>query len=680
MPTLAMDAAAYRDALPRVYGALLAHHGRPTEIQLAAASPLLAGRDAMLCAPTAAGKTVAYMAPLVERLAKGGEGPARILVVSPTRALVNDLHRRLAPRLATCGIEVGRWTGDHHDGGRLHEVSILTPEGLDSRLSRAPAALVQVGALVLDELHVLDGSARGDQLRVLVQRLRTERGPEAPPLQVVAASATVPELEEVAGRYLRDPEIVVVGARRSVRARVTETDGPESVRQVLLTHVRQGFRKVLLFCNRRDEVESISRHMAGRPPFGHAVFAHHGSLARAVRLDAERRFSKAPTGLCVCTSTLELGVDIGDVDLVVLLGVPPDVASLLQRVGRGGRRRSENHAVGLVAGAFEAASLRTLLDAQRQGLWMAAPRPFRAGVLVQQAVSVIQGRKSRTVDAAAMHRRMPPDLAAEWSAERLAPVLHSAAAAGFLHRVGEGPGGNIYGLGAKAEAAWARGQLHGNLAERQTVRVVDGLTGSVVGELSDTKTGVGLAGRGRDAVFTDTDRVVTRSGPGGGLPTFGGGSPFIAGQALCTALLEGAGVPTRAIVGLPGGTAIFHGLGSAGGALFGGIVREEGLLRGSGSRVAHVGRMALVIMGTWPDARWPSPSRVRHVMGIRHRGLGRKLALGAHHGDLPEVEQRAVVAALCEVEAVEAFVARAPPPTLEAPEDLLTLWNEAAWA
>lgn len=673
-----MTPEAYRLAHPRLYGALIARHGGPNEVQLAAAAPLMDGADVLLCAPTASGKTEACLVPLCERhLPARPDASPRVLVVSPTRALVNDLARRLSDPLERVGIEVGRWTGDHHDGGRPQPLTVLTPEALDSRLARTPALLDQVGALVLDELHVLDGTVRGDQLRVLVTRLRGRLAAGHRQLQVVGASATVAESAEMAARYLLPgATVVTVGERRTVKARIVQQRDPAAVEAKLLGLARLGFRKILAFSDTREGVEALARHLRGRPPFGHAVLAHHGSLARRVRLQAEERFRTAPVALCVATSTLEVGLDIGDVDVVVLIGPPPDVPSMLQRVGRGGRRGDHNVALVCTAGPFEALWARTLLDAQARGAWLVDRPQFHPGVLVQQALSVA-GRRRGGVDPAALHRRLPPDLAADWPPERLAGLLYRAVEKGWLLQVGAGPS---CVLGEKGERAWSRGEIHGNLGVRESVSVVDGMTGETVGEVAaGSEDRVSLGARGRRVLIQGEGRVVTEAGRGVGMPSFGGGAAHPVSGALARALLFRVGVRPPCRVLLDGGETVFHGLGTAGGLLLARVFQRSKL------KVRHAGPLALVLegaplTGATPSVateRWPVPGRVGTALDLHHAGLARKLGMGALHGALPDTEQRQAVALHCGAAHVEQLLAAGLPPLVE-PTDA-ALWDEAAW-
>ncbi|MCB9777897.1 MAG: DEAD/DEAH box helicase [Alphaproteobacteria bacterium] len=671
------DPRSYRDAHPRLYGALIARHGGPNETQLTAGPVLDAGHDALVMAPTASGKTEAVLVPLLERHVPDGADRPRVLIVSPTRALVNDLARRIAEPLERIGMPVGRWTGDHHDKGRMQVVTVLTPEALDARIARSADLLRDVGALVLDELHVLDGSVRGDQLRVLVQRLRGRLSAIDQPLQVVGASATVPEPLAMAERYLAEARIVSAGDRRVVRAKVVQDADPAAIQAELLTLVRTGLRKVLCFCDTREAVERLARALRGQPPFGHEVLAHHGSLSRRARLQAEERFRTAPVALCVATSTLEVGLDIGDVDLVCLVGVPPDVPALVQRVGRGGRRTGRNVAVVFAGGPFQAVAARAMLEAQARGDWLHDPVPFHPAVLAQQAISVAGGR-GRGVTPAAMRRRLPMDLAAEWTEERLAEVLRALCEAGLLMAVGEGP---RCVLGEEGEALWSRGQVHANIGGGETASVVDGLTGEEVGRVDAAQPeGLSMAGTDRSVLLREEGRIVTRAGTGDLLPSFTGGQGPVMGPTQARALLAAAGIPVPCRARLDGGETVFHGLGTAGGRILARALRERG------SSIRRAGPLAVVLRGAPFDGttdllarqRWPAAADVQVAFDDLRPALAQRLGLGPLHAVLPAAVREPAEAAHARVSAVERFVMAGLPPLVD-PEDW-GLWDAAAWA
>jgi len=662
-----------RARLPRTWDTLIARHGRASDIQRAAIGPLLSGRDALLCAPTAAGKTVAFLAPLVEAWVPPGPGLARVLVVAPTRALVNDLARRIEGPLGRTGISVGRWTGDHHDGGRPQPLTVLTPEALDARLARSPRVLEGVSAVVLDELHVLDGTARGDQLRILVHRLRVERrdaqGPR--PLQVVGASATVARPQELAARYLRDPAIIEAGERRRVQARIVRGAEPPAVEIHLAQAVRDGFRKVLLFVDSRAAVEELAAFLRHRPPFRGAVLAHHGSLSRRARLDAEARFQRAPVAICVATSTLELGIDIGDIDLVALLRPPPSLAALSQRIGRGRRRGGAHPVLCLAATSFEESLFRGLLSARRDGDWPAPAPVFRAGVLLQQAVVVAASRPSRTVDAGALARRLPADLAKVWPPTRLSAVLEGAAGVELLHATGvRGPGGPRYRLGLRGERSWHRGAVHANLAEGPRTRVEDALTGELIAHIDEAAPSQGLGGQARRVLHEDGERVVVRPGGEGGRVRFGGKGGDRWTTGLARLLLRRLALPPCGRLVLDdGAVGVLHGLGDAAGRVLGDLLRAAKVVEGK--HLQSRGPFGLVLVD--PDlSRWPAPDRVRPYVDGSHVRLGERLSLGPYHPWLPEAEQQAVVAEAVGTGLVEGWLVGGPPPVVP--------WSELAEA
>ncbi|NTU80372.1 MAG: DEAD/DEAH box helicase, partial [Chloroflexales bacterium] len=192
---------ALKARLPRTWPAFFERYGSFTAAQMAAIPPLLAGEGLLLCAPTASGKTAAVLAPLVERYCPPVRPPKqlRILYLTPTRALVNDLRSRLAHPLASIGVGLGVKTSDGAFAkGRPPDVLITTPESLDALLAADARLFARLRAVVIDELHLFDGTPRGDQLRALLARLRRVRAyaaasGDAPDdtLQCVALSATI---------------------------------------------------------------------------------------------------------------------------------------------------------------------------------------------------------------------------------------------------------------------------------------------------------------------------------------------------------------------------------------------------------------------------------------------------------------------------------------------------------
>jgi ATP-dependent Lhr-like helicase len=268
--------------------------------------------------------------------------------------LVNDLFARLECPLGVIGLDLVRRTGDHPTRLSDHpHVLLTTPESFDSLLCRglfrprSGHALAQVTAVVLDEIHLLHGSPRGEMLTWLLERLRLLRGHarreswvRQDKLQVVALSATLSNPASVVREYLPGGTVVHVAGSRQIEV-VSEGEPIEDCLPAYLHQIERP-EKILVFCNSRKRADTLARDLAGKLQARKYTFAvHHGSLAKDLREDTEEKFHREKRIVVFATSTLELGIDIGDIDLVVLDGAPPDVNSLLQRIGRGNRRRKE---------------------------------------------------------------------------------------------------------------------------------------------------------------------------------------------------------------------------------------------------------------------------------------------------------------------------------------------------
>ena len=361
----------------------------PTEPQREAIPPLAAGKNALVLAPTGTGKTETAMLPVFDAIvaarAAPGEQPRygiSALYITPLRALNRDMMDRLEWWGDRLDVEVAVRHGDTTQYERSKQaddppdVLITTPESLQAILtgSKMRLALEDVAHVVIDEVHELASAKRGAQLTIGLERLRRVAGP----FQRIGLSATVGTPEEV-GRFLvgcgrRDPdrpgdrefEIVEVaaGSRTDVRVldpEITERDttlaGELAVDETTASHVRT-IREVvathestLIFVNTRQTAEALGsrfKTLAERERNGvndgavddpTEIEVHHGSLSKDVRIDVEDRFKSGDLDGLVCTSSMELGIDVGRVDHVVQYGSPREVARLLQRVGRAGHRR-----------------------------------------------------------------------------------------------------------------------------------------------------------------------------------------------------------------------------------------------------------------------------------------------------------------------------------------------------
>ena len=386
--------------LVRTWPAFFARYGSFTPAQLAAIPAILEGHNVILCAATAGGKTEAALGPLIERhvLPQRMDQQLAIVYLLPTRALIGDIANRLAAPLERLRVQMAVKTRDA-DTLRPHspaDLLLTTPESLDALLATRPKLLANVRAVVIDELHILDGSVRGDQLRAVLARLRQVRGHaarsgDAPDAQVqyVALSATLAEPEQAAARYFPAPLVVSVPGGRDTAIDLLEMSGEAA--GALIAYLdgfyARGWRKALVFCNTRAEVEAYATAVrSAHTPFGHAVYVHYSNLERARRQEIEQQFAQAGAAICFASSTLELGIDIGSIDVAILIGAPGSVAAFVQRIGRAGRRRQT-----IRAACFYRTPLEEALLAALAATPAAAPTAtnFRPSVAVQQIFSVL---------------------------------------------------------------------------------------------------------------------------------------------------------------------------------------------------------------------------------------------------------------------------------------------------
>jgi len=378
-----------RAALRHTWMPFFSRFGRLTEIQLRTIPLILAGQNLVVISPAASGKTEAVVAPAVERLLPDRRGKFSILYVSPTRALVNDLFRRLSGPLEALALPIARKTGDHPtiDEKRLPFMLITTPESFDSLLCRHTRIFRDFSAVMLDELHLLDNTPRGDQLRVLLERLRLINQN----VRYYALSATIDDLD-IGKRYFPDPEVVQVAGRREIDVTLLPMKS-DWYGDVLAELQRRESRKVLCFFNARSSAEASAK-LLDRPPFTGRVWVHHASLTKEVREEVEARMNREKTGMLCCTSTLELGIDIGDIDGVVLVRPPFNVSSMLQRLGRGNRRRASYlSVVGMYVNAWERFLFESFLECAAQGRLYEKRYTPALSVIPQQVLSYLFQRR-----------------------------------------------------------------------------------------------------------------------------------------------------------------------------------------------------------------------------------------------------------------------------------------------
>lgn len=414
---------------------------------------VLDGANVVVISPAATGKTEAVLAPVLERvLAAKAEPGMKVLYISPTRALVNDLYRRIQEPVAYVTLTLGRKTGDHprFGTGGVPDVLLTTPESFDSLITRQPRVFQSLQYVILDEIHLLDNTPRGDQLRILLNRLRMIRSG----LAYCALSATIDDLG-IGERYFPDPVVCTLPQTRELEYRLVPASAFLSDLEKLARD--RGLQKILAFFNARSLVESFSRQLdQGR--FAGKVLVHHASLPKVRREDAEQAMNRARQAILLATSTLELGIDIGDVDAVVLYRPPYNISSLLQRVGRGNRRNDRLFALGVYANQWERILFETFFTCAREGRLFERRYHASVAVLPQQIYSYLyQRRRIGTTQKCLEQVLCPP-----YDHTLVAEVFRHVRAQGTIREVRPG----IYQLSDRLETKIAYGKIHSNISDK----------------------------------------------------------------------------------------------------------------------------------------------------------------------------------------------------------------------
>uniref|UniRef100_UPI00336C17EB DEAD/DEAH box helicase n=1 Tax=Variovorax gracilis TaxID=3053502 RepID=UPI00336C17EB len=484
----------------------------PTEAQAAAWPVIAAGRHTLVAAPTGSGKTLTAFLAALDGLVRHGLEPGglpdetSVLYISPLKALSNDIGINLKAPLAGIRRELARLelpdvdirtavrTGDTPARERQQSlrqpphILVSTPESLYVLLGSESGRrmLSTVRTVIVDEIHAVVATKRGSHLALSLERLQSLC---AKPLIRIGVSATQKPIDEIA-RFLvgagavvdgvADCEIVDIGYAKqrdlalelppTPLAAVMSNEQWEQVyaRVAGLVHAH---RTTLVFVNTRRMAERAARHL-GEILGKEVVAAHHGSLAKETRLDAEQRLKRGDLKVLVATASLELGLDIGDVDLVCQLGSPRSIATFLQRAGRSG------HAVGGVPKARlfpqscdELVECAALLDCVRRGeLDALRVLPAPLDVLAQQIVAETASREWDEDALFALVRRAWPY--APLARETFASVIRMLAE-GFTTRLGQ-------------RASYVhRDAVHHLLRERKGARLTALTSGGTIPETGD---------------------------------------------------------------------------------------------------------------------------------------------------------------------------------------------------
>lgn len=358
------------------------------------------GNDVLVIAPTAGGKTEAALIPVVDGILKGGFSGVAALYLAPLKALINDQEDRFSSFCLPTGLEVMKWHGDVPKGDRAWKdnepphILMITPESLEVLLMERELSLglAHLRYLIIDELHAFVESERGVQMRVLIDRLDRISGRK---IQRIGLSATVGNPEEILSWLSgsRHGEVLVRIPSPPQPKRFTfVVEEKESARASAIARIVRG-KKALVFVNSRSEAEAVNTALASRVDH---LLVHHSSLSPEMRRETERAFSEYESSCIICTSTLELGIDIGNLDVVVCIGAPPTVSSFLQRMGRSGRRGKPPYVACILKDACELLCMVAVIEsASRKEVEPLHPPKKPYNVLVQQILlEVVRKRKT----------------------------------------------------------------------------------------------------------------------------------------------------------------------------------------------------------------------------------------------------------------------------------------------
>ncbi len=535
---------------PRLQEAIVSRLGwtslRP--VQELAGDAILDGKNALVLAPTAGGKTEASIFPALANLVEHEPDGVGVLYVAPIKALLNNQDERLGTYTEMVGLRRFLWHGDISAAEKrqfLREPAALlmtTPESLEVMLvsprTPVPKLFADLRIVIIDEIHALAGTDRGAHLMSVLERLAVHSRND---VQRIGLSATVGNPEYIS-EWLRGTskrESVVVNppktpARRDLRVALFDSIG--SVAQEAA--VRAAGHKSLFFCQSRALTETVAERMRGR---GTEVFVHHSSVSLEERRAAEESFHHGTDAAIVCTSTLELGIDVGDLDVVLQANAPSTVSSFLQRMGRTGRRAGTVANTAFLCDEPEAvAQAVALIELARDGWVESVPVQTRCWpVLVHQVLALTLQFGAVSAERCWEQLARVPDFSGITRAEFDELIAHMLREE-FLFE-----SGGLLSMGQRAERVFGRrnfmelyavfsspvlyrvvtapGRDLGSLEQAFVDRLVEHLSSFLLGGRAWTVERVNHAER----------TVIVHAAPGGVKPAWGGYIPQLLGHDLC---------------------------------------------------------------------------------------------------------------------------------------------------
>lgn len=522
-------------------------------VQELAGAALLDGDNAVVLAPTAGGKTEAAMFPALASLIEQPPRGVGILYIAPIKALLNNQAERLDLYTEMVGMRRFVWHGDVDAPDRRRfvrepvELLMTTPESIEVMFVSASVDEHQVFGdlrmVIVDEVHALAGQERGAHLMSVVERLASVSRHD---VQRVGLSATVGNPEEILGW---------LGGSSARPGRVIDPPKVPARRNLLVLHrpslpdfcrdaanvARVG--KSLFFCQSRATSEAVAEQMR---KLGVRVYVHHSAVAREERELAEEQFHRGDNACIVCTSTLELGIDVGDLDKVLQAEAPDSVGSFLQRMGRTGRRAGQTANTTFLCEADEAVvQAVALVELARSGWVESVELNDRCWpVLAQQIFAMALADGGITADHTWQQLHRVPDFAGIERTEFDALLAHMVEteslreAAGRLvlgsfaeQRLGRKNFMEIFAVFSSPQSYTVQttaGQALGTLGQSFVDRLVDGASTFLLG------------GRAWAVLRIQHDdrRILVEGAPRGRKPTWGGSLPIFLSQPLAEKMGE----------------------------------------------------------------------------------------------------------------------------------------------
>jgi ATP-dependent helicase Lhr and Lhr-like helicase len=521
-------------------------------VQEMASHALLDGNNAVILAPTAGGKTEASMFPVIAQLVSAEPEGVGAIYIAPIKALLNNQSDRLGLYTEMVGLRRFLWHGDVKSGDKKaflkDPVAVLmtTPESLEVMLLSAKVdcqpIFQNLMAIVIDEVHAIAGTDRGAHLMSVIERLAKFSSHD---IQRIGLSATVGNPADILtwlqGTSQRSSCVVdppKVASKKDLK--VCMHDNSESI-AIDAGAIAAG-KKSLFFCQSRALSEEIAKRIANQ---GTDVFVHHSSVSLEERSLAESSFQEGRNTCIVCTSTLELGIDVGDLDYVLQANSPSTVSSFLQRLGRTGRRGGNANTTFFVQDSATMLQAAAIIELARQGWVESVPVQNRTWtVLVHQLLALTLQFKAIEPERCWEQLSVVPDFAGIDRSEFNLLIEHMLTN-GFLFMVG----GKL-SMGTKAEKTFGRKnfmELYAVFSSPQLYQVqtaggytIGSLEQAFVDRLVPEITSFLLGGRPWIVNIVEHDkRVVQVSGaPMGKKPSWGGFIPELLGFDLCQMMAE----------------------------------------------------------------------------------------------------------------------------------------------